>query len=416
MNRVLPGLYVGNYRDSKDTCQLERHKISHIIAIHDAARRIHSDKEYLCIMASDSPYQNLSQYFPTCNDFIHSARVQGSQSNVLIHCLAGMSRSVTIVIAYIMSITSLRWNEALKVVRGARAVSNPNSGFQKQLQEFESTRLAEERRRLAEKFPGTIYSESDEEHCKRLLASYNNLLLSRAICEGRCSSARVCPTGTCRAHYGSPKLGRQKSTESSIQVYPAIASSSSSKPESGMSPTSSTTASPSPSPHNSPKGWERHYGCWKNHFRQRQSSAGSGSGSAPGSPVLYRVSKGQRSDSMTSISSSSSVNSLPTQLPDRDCFVPNVITRSCPNSPRRLPKKLPRTGSQAENDSSLMQHQASGSSKSSPNVWQPPASTCSRFQSHTASARNAAPKPSGISSNTRWVMKRSAYRYNMEND
>ena len=57
--------------------------------------------------------------------------------------LAGMSRSVTIVIAYIMSITTLRWNEALKVVRGARAVSNPNSGFQKQLQEFESTRLIE---------------------------------------------------------------------------------------------------------------------------------------------------------------------------------------------------------------------------------------------------------------------------------
>jgi len=54
-----------------------------------------------------------------------------------------MSRSVTIVVAYIMSITSLRWNEALKVVRGARAVSNPNSGFQKQLQEFETNKLAE---------------------------------------------------------------------------------------------------------------------------------------------------------------------------------------------------------------------------------------------------------------------------------
>lgn len=40
--KVLPGLYVGNYRDSKDAAQLERYEITHILAIHDAARRLHS--------------------------------------------------------------------------------------------------------------------------------------------------------------------------------------------------------------------------------------------------------------------------------------------------------------------------------------------------------------------------------------
>lgn len=40
--KVLPGLYVGNYRDSKDAAQLERFEITHILAIHDAARRLHS--------------------------------------------------------------------------------------------------------------------------------------------------------------------------------------------------------------------------------------------------------------------------------------------------------------------------------------------------------------------------------------
>lgn len=38
--QVLPGLYVGNYRDSKDPQQLERHQITHIIAIHDSPRRL----------------------------------------------------------------------------------------------------------------------------------------------------------------------------------------------------------------------------------------------------------------------------------------------------------------------------------------------------------------------------------------
>ncbi|GBP50682.1 Dual specificity protein phosphatase 22 [Eumeta japonica] len=41
---VLSGLYVGNYRDSKDTVQLERYKITHILSIHDAARRLHSGR------------------------------------------------------------------------------------------------------------------------------------------------------------------------------------------------------------------------------------------------------------------------------------------------------------------------------------------------------------------------------------
>lgn len=99
------------------------------------------DKHYLCIMASDTPDQNLSQYFSVCNDFIHAARLR--DGNVLIHCLAGMSRSVTVAVAYIMSVTQLSWKEALKVVRSGRSVANPNLGFQVQLQDYELYKLAE---------------------------------------------------------------------------------------------------------------------------------------------------------------------------------------------------------------------------------------------------------------------------------
>lgn len=90
-------------------------------------------------MASDTPDQNLSQYFSVCNDFIHAARLR--DGNVLIHCLAGMSRSVTVAVAYIMSVTQLNWRESLKVVRSGRSVANPNHGFQVQLQDFEIYKL-----------------------------------------------------------------------------------------------------------------------------------------------------------------------------------------------------------------------------------------------------------------------------------
>lgn len=57
-----------------------------------------------------------------------------------------MSRSVTVAVAYIMSVSPLNWREALKVVRAGRAVANPNLGFQRQLQEFETYKLLEVRK------------------------------------------------------------------------------------------------------------------------------------------------------------------------------------------------------------------------------------------------------------------------------
>lgn len=59
-----------------------------------------------------------------------------------------MSRSVTVAVAYIMSVTPLNWREALKVVRAGRAVANPNLGFQRQLQDFETYKLVEVRKSI----------------------------------------------------------------------------------------------------------------------------------------------------------------------------------------------------------------------------------------------------------------------------
>lgn len=116
-----------------------------------------------------------------------------------------MSRSVTVAVAYIMSVTNLSWKEALKVVRVGRSVANPNLGFQKQLQEFEACRLVDERRRLKERYPSLALIDLDEEQCRVSLLSYQSLLLSKDICEGNCAIGETCPTGMCR----SPSIKRQ---------------------------------------------------------------------------------------------------------------------------------------------------------------------------------------------------------------
>ncbi|XP_060652668.1 uncharacterized protein LOC132788978 isoform X1 [Drosophila nasuta] len=231
MSNVLPGLYVGNYRDSKDHQQLDKFKISHIIAIHDSPRRLLPDKHYLCVMASDTPDQNLSQYFSVCNDFIHAARLR--EGNVLIHCLAGMSRSVTVAVAYIMTATHLNWKEALKVVRAGRAVANPNAGFQTQLQEFEQYKLSEERRRLRERFPSSALEQLDRIKCGLALDNYQELLQNRDICEGNCSRGEKCPTGVCNM---DPSKGLFRRRPSSASTHSRLrAQSSNANPSSSPS-------------------------------------------------------------------------------------------------------------------------------------------------------------------------------------
>jgi atypical dual specificity phosphatase len=145
-------------------------------------------------MAADNPDQDLSQFFSVCNDFIHGARLR-KDCNVLIHCLAGMSRSVTICIAYIMSVSQLNWRDALRVVRVGRKIANPNAGFQIQLQDFENNKLLEERRRMKERFPSLAVCDTDQEYMYRALEHFDTMIASRDLCHFNCKRNENCPTG-----------------------------------------------------------------------------------------------------------------------------------------------------------------------------------------------------------------------------
>ena len=54
----------------------------------------------------------------------------------MVHCQAGVSRSVSIVIAYLIRKNRTTYENALETVRQKRPVANPNKGFVKQLLKF----------------------------------------------------------------------------------------------------------------------------------------------------------------------------------------------------------------------------------------------------------------------------------------
>lgn len=60
---------------------------------------------------------------------------------MLVHCQAGISRSATICIAYLMYLKHLNLDEAFDFLKSKRSVISPNLNFMRQLAEFEAQLL-----------------------------------------------------------------------------------------------------------------------------------------------------------------------------------------------------------------------------------------------------------------------------------
>ncbi|XP_054577553.1 dual specificity protein phosphatase 22 isoform X5 [Eptesicus fuscus] len=91
MNKILPGLYIGNFKDARDAEQLSRNKVTHILSVHDSARPMLEGVKYLCIPAADSPSQNLTRHFKESIKFIHECRLRGE--GCLVHCITNLCGS-----------------------------------------------------------------------------------------------------------------------------------------------------------------------------------------------------------------------------------------------------------------------------------------------------------------------------------
>uniref|UniRef100_A0A7S1SGA9 protein-tyrosine-phosphatase n=1 Tax=Tetraselmis chuii TaxID=63592 RepID=A0A7S1SGA9_9CHLO len=78
-----------------------------------------------------TPRANLLQHMDTSTEFMGEALSNGKK--VLVHCMAGVSRSATVVAAYIIKSEGLNPEEAVALVKEKRGCAEPNSGFVRQL-------------------------------------------------------------------------------------------------------------------------------------------------------------------------------------------------------------------------------------------------------------------------------------------
>jgi protein-tyrosine phosphatase len=133
---VIPRLWLGSEDAAhSDLATIQKHNISHILVVGFGLSTLHAEHlKYAQVNAIDLPVYSILKDVPKCMDFIESGLNEGS--GVLVHCARGVSRSASIVIAYIMVSKKVSYEEAYNIVRTARKIISPNSNFTAELKEF----------------------------------------------------------------------------------------------------------------------------------------------------------------------------------------------------------------------------------------------------------------------------------------
>eukprot|EP01080_Neovahlkampfia_damariscottae_P010115 gene10115-2534_t len=134
-DKIIDKLYLGSMLCSSNRGIFDKLQIKAVMVVGNKLETHFPESvKYKVVEISDTPSENLFAYFEECIDFIHENMKNGS---VLVHCAAGISRSATIVISYLMKIHKMNLNDAMNHVTDRRSIVSPNYGFMKQLEKYE---------------------------------------------------------------------------------------------------------------------------------------------------------------------------------------------------------------------------------------------------------------------------------------
>ncbi|KAH3767674.1 dual specificity protein phosphatase 1 [Pelomyxa schiedti] len=134
---ILAGLFLGDQRNAYSRHTLEKFNITHVLSVLSGVdvpvhRSKFSSRVVVdTIIVPDEAKADISQHFTTAIAVIDKALQDGE--NILVHCAWGMSRSATVVIAYLMYKFGINLTEAMRHVRDSRPIATLNPGFKQQL-------------------------------------------------------------------------------------------------------------------------------------------------------------------------------------------------------------------------------------------------------------------------------------------
>ncbi|CBZ28378.1 putative phopshatase [Leishmania mexicana MHOM/GT/2001/U1103] len=135
-DKVLDYLFLGSLRTAQTVTVYHDLDICYVLTVgRELEVVIEPWMQQLVLPVNDFPEQSMVPVFDDAFRFIDEAR--SHKKGVLIHCFAGLSRSVTIAVAYLMHLKGITRDDALALVRLARPAARPNDGFLRELRVYE---------------------------------------------------------------------------------------------------------------------------------------------------------------------------------------------------------------------------------------------------------------------------------------
>lgn len=136
MCRILPWLWLGGCRDAADYKALRRRHVKRVLNCCWEMPNFFPDKfEYLNMPVDDLAGTLLRPFFPITTSFLAQAKQNGER--VYVHCAAGVSRSTSVVMAYLVAALDHSLSSAFALVRKKRRTALPNTSFLRQLGSWE---------------------------------------------------------------------------------------------------------------------------------------------------------------------------------------------------------------------------------------------------------------------------------------
>ncbi|KAK6181694.1 hypothetical protein SNE40_009500 [Patella caerulea] len=185
MQEIIPGLFLGPYSAALKTKldNLVNKGITHIVCIrqnieaHFVRPNFPDHFSYLVLDIADHVTENIIHHFPRVREFIDDCFNQCGK--ILVHGNAGISRSASLVIAYVMEKFGISYRKAFLFVQQKRFCINPNEGFAQQLIEYEPiyrARLSLQNGQISSQMGllkrKTRDDEEEERSCDQSLLSY----------------------------------------------------------------------------------------------------------------------------------------------------------------------------------------------------------------------------------------------------
>ncbi|EKM50670.1 uncharacterized protein PHACADRAFT_54994, partial [Phanerochaete carnosa HHB-10118-sp] len=133
-SEILPRLYLSGYSVAADEAQLLALGVTHVVSVLEIPPAYTQGAlKTLHVRIEDSFRTDILQHLDGTTEFIKSALEENESNKVLVHCLMGISRSTTVVCAYLIATNAVTATEAVAFVTKRRNIASPNIGFRSQL-------------------------------------------------------------------------------------------------------------------------------------------------------------------------------------------------------------------------------------------------------------------------------------------